>query len=104
MVNLCVSLVLLCVLVPGHGYILKRKANPMRVHLSGGLYSTIVDELDSPRLRKARLRVAEAQGVIPFGASEQFLEASPTAITPVKSQSKVREISWVGKVLVIYQQ
>lgn len=53
---------------------------------------------ESPRLRKARLRLAEAQGRIPIGASEipgvsldQY--KSDGIISPL-SQSRVREISW----------
>ncbi len=32
--------------------------------------STIFDEGDSARLKKAKLRLAEAQGLLPFGASD----------------------------------
>eukprot|EP00607_Mallomonas_marina_P009422 CAMPEP_0182420552 /NCGR_PEP_ID=MMETSP1167-20130531/5436_1 /TAXON_ID=2988 /ORGANISM="Mallomonas Sp, Strain CCMP3275" /LENGTH=737 /DNA_ID=CAMNT_0024596649 /DNA_START=178 /DNA_END=2391 /DNA_ORIENTATION=+ len=60
--------------------------------------STNVGELPKPkeseRLRRARLRLAEAQGIIPIGASD-----SPSiSLEEIKkmplSQSKVREISW----------
>ena len=49
---------------------------------------------DTDRLRKARLRLAEAQGVLPIGASEipgMTLEAS---LVSKGALSKVREISW----------
>lgn len=49
----------------------------------------------SARLQRARLRLAEAQGKIPIGASESFgvSFADLTSMAPA-SQSRVREISW----------
>lgn len=47
----------------------------------------------SPRLRKAQLRLAEAQGIIPIGASEDTtISIDVQSSTP--SLSRVREISW----------
>lgn len=51
--------------------------------------------LQSPRLKRARLRLAEAQGIIPIGASEAAGVSLPDFTNfPLVSQSKVREISW----------
>lgn len=57
------------------------------------LQSAVFNENDSERLKKARLRLAEAQGIIPIGASEMSL-ASIKDLKAIPSQSKVREISW----------
>lgn len=47
----------------------------------------------SPRLRKAQLRLAEAQGIIPIGASEDTtISLDVQSSTP--SLSRVREIGW----------
>ena len=49
---------------------------------------------DTSRLQRARLRLAEAQGKIPIGASETMgISLSDFALMP-SSQSRVREISW----------
>eukprot|EP01038_Epipyxis_sp_PR26KG_P009323 gene9323-12561_t len=50
--------------------------------------------VESVRLNKARLRLAEAQGIIPIGASESMLGISLKEIKSLPSTSKVREISW----------
>jgi hypothetical protein len=44
------------------------------------------------RLKKAQLRLAEAQGIIPIGASED--ETTSLDFTSVPSLSRVREIKW----------
>ena len=36
----------------------------------GELHSSILDDTGSERLKKAKLRLAEAQGIIPFGSSD----------------------------------
>jgi aarF domain-containing kinase len=48
--------------------------------------------ITSIRLRKAQLRLAEAQGIIPIGASEDLSINFDMQSTP--SLSRVREISW----------
>ena len=48
----------------------------------------------SPRLRKAQLRLAEAQGIIPIGASEDSTISLDVAQPSTPSLSRVREISW----------
>lgn len=53
----------------------------------------IFDEADSERLKKAKLRLAEAQGLLPFGASEMPLSQIKDLKT-FSPSSKVREISW----------
>jgi predicted unusual protein kinase regulating ubiquinone biosynthesis (AarF/ABC1/UbiB family) len=50
--------------------------------------------VDSQRLQRARMRLAEAQGIIPIGASENPLSVSLRDYKSIPSQSKVREISW----------
>jgi predicted unusual protein kinase regulating ubiquinone biosynthesis (AarF/ABC1/UbiB family) len=56
--------------------------------------ATFLDEDEgSKRLQRARLRLAEAQGIIPIGASENS-DVLLKDFKPVPSQSKVREISW----------
>jgi predicted unusual protein kinase regulating ubiquinone biosynthesis (AarF/ABC1/UbiB family) len=55
--------------------------------------TTIFSEDDSERLKKARLRLAEAQGILPFGASDMPL-AELKELKTIPSVSKVREISW----------
>lgn len=47
----------------------------------------------SQRLKLARLRLAEARGIIPIGSSELGINLNEFKTLPV-SQSKVREISW----------
>jgi ABC1 atypical kinase-like domain len=49
---------------------------------------------DSQRLQRARMRLAEAQGVIPIGSSENPVSLSLRDYKSIPSQSKVREISW----------
>ena len=49
---------------------------------------------DSQRLQRARMRLAEAQGIIPMGASENPVSISLRDYKSIPSQSKVREISW----------
>ena len=49
---------------------------------------------DSQRLQRARMRLAEAQGIIPIGASENPITLSLRDYKSIPSQSKVREISW----------
>ena len=57
-------------------------------------------EMESKRLQKARLRIAEAQGIIPIGASEDSnfnmkeYMSSLSSSNGQNSVSKVREISW----------
>ena len=67
------------------------------------LQTSIIDppasyEGESKRLQKARLRIAEAQGIIPIGASEDnnfdFKNYSLALSSSTQSISKVREISW----------
>lgn len=66
--------------------------------------SKAVDAVDSNRLKKARLRLAEAQGLLPFGATESisledltesdsnsYLQSLTSA---TNKASRVREISW----------
>ena len=60
---------------------------------------------DSTRLKKAKLRLAEAQGVIPIGASDTFdsSDSSLKQAVIVPNLSKVREISWrVAEPSVLY--
>ena len=52
------------------------------------------DNADSQRLQRARMRLAEAQGIIPMGASESPVTISLSDYKSIPSQSKVREISW----------
>ena len=50
---------------------------------------------ESQRLKRARLRLAEAQGIIPIGASEnKNISLEEFKSLPSSQQSKVREISW----------
>jgi hypothetical protein len=56
--------------------------------------ATIAEDDGSVRLQKARLRLAEAQGIIPIGASENPEGISLKDYRSMPSQSKVREISW----------
>lgn len=49
---------------------------------------------ESLRLKKARLRLAEAQGIIPIGASEDQSVSLDVVSSTAPSLSKVREISW----------
>lgn len=71
---------------------------PVQPDSAAGLFN----EEDSERLRKARLRLAEVQGVIPFGASDLPL-SDLKAIKVIPGSSKVREISWrVGEPEVKY--
>lgn len=63
------------------------------------LSSTVASSstLDSDRLKRARLRLAEAQGIIPIGASEQLPLSASLSLSDfqsVPSLSKVREIGW----------
>lgn len=53
----------------------------------------LFDEQDSQRLKKARLRLAEAQGLLPFGASDMSLNELKD-LKAMPNLSKVREISW----------
>ncbi|KAJ1434171.1 hypothetical protein B484DRAFT_245 [Ochromonadaceae sp. CCMP2298] len=57
---------------------------------------TLFQDNDSDRLKKARLRLAEAQGIIPIGASETANSLGEFDLAMLGSQgiSKVREISW----------
>lgn len=52
------------------------------------------DNADSQRLQRARMRLAEAQGIIPMGASESPITIALSDYKSIPSQSKVREISW----------
>eukprot|EP01031_Cornospumella_fuschlensis_P030254 gene30254-36560_t len=56
-------------------------------------HAAIFDDADSDRLKKAKLRLAEAQGLLPFGASEMPLNQIKDLQT-FSPSSKVREISW----------
>lgn len=83
---------------PRSGHLLKRASTSQaRFTLSATVfpqqYVPYQNATISPRLRKAQLRLAEAQGIIPIGASEDIataLTVQPTA----PSLSRVREISW----------
>jgi len=55
--------------------------------------TTTTYESDNPRLEKARARLAEAQGIIPIGASE-VPGFSLKEFKTIPSPSRVREISW----------
>lgn len=55
--------------------------------------TTTAYENDNPRLEKARARLAEAQGIIPIGASE-IPGFSLKEFKTIPSSSRVREISW----------
>lgn len=56
---------------------------------------SVVLNSESKRLARARLRLAEAQGVIPIGASEMSgFTLSDFNKIPKSSQSRVREIGW----------
>lgn len=96
------SLLLLPVIHSYH----RSKAPTRSFLLSTRLSASTVDskyssstENESARLQKARLRVAEAQGIVPIGASEdknfsvKDYSLSLAATTPA-AISKVREISW----------
>ena len=54
--------------------------------------------MDSLRLQKARLRLAEAQGLLPIGSADDAARSGATAYIKdyklVPSLSRVREISW----------
>jgi hypothetical protein len=77
---------------------LKAPPSPVLVHLSTSTSlkqsSISPDESDSLRLQRARLRLAEAQGIIPIGASEDPNGISLKEYKSMPTQSKVREISW----------
>lgn len=68
------------------------------VRTSSGLHSTIASEPykegDSPRLKKARLRLSETQGRINIGASELSEDELKNLKVSSAAPSKVREISW----------
>ena len=54
-------------------------------------------ESGSDRIDRARLRLAEVQGIIPIGASESAERTGATLadlMTQKPSSSKVREVSW----------
>ena len=57
---------------------------------SGPEYSTSQDR----RLERARLRLAEAQGLLPIGASEAGFTLADLVNSVPLAQSRVREISW----------
>ena len=65
---------------------------------TGPLHISTMDELSlqSQRLKRARLRLAEAQGLLPIGGSEvEGVSLSDFTANKASSvQSKVREISW----------
>jgi hypothetical protein len=68
---------------------------------SSSMRASIVDPqfpLESKRLQRARLRIAEAQGLIPIGASEDknfnVKNYNLALASSSQSISKVREISW----------
>lgn len=57
----------------------------------------LFESKDSSRLKKAKLRLAEAQGVIPIGAASDYYDINDNndaAMMVVPNLSKVREISW----------
>ena len=59
-----------------------------RIVMSASVYDN-----DTPRLSRARARLAEAQGIIPIGASE-IPGFSLKEFKTIPSPSRVREISW----------
>jgi len=86
--------------LPQHGKLRSFKkieisTSVLQVSASG--MEDLVRSTSSKRLEKARLRVAEAQGIIPIGASENpenVYISLDELVTMAPSQSKVREISW----------
>lgn len=91
---------LLCVLLllHGHCFVLRSTSttNPPLTQLTRPASVADPQLTESIRLQKARLRLAEAQGIVPIGASEDSgfsLKNFSLAISST-SVSKVREISW----------
>ena len=68
-----------------------------RHHISTAQFASTGIESGSDRIDRARLRLAEIQGLIPIGASESAERTGATLMdlmTQAPSSSKVREISW----------
>lgn len=73
----------------------------MRTRRDSSLSVLLFEQTDSERLKKAKLRLAEAQGVIPIGASSSSSQVLQSTVVP--NLSKVREISWrVAEPSVVY--
>jgi aarF domain-containing kinase len=56
--------------------------------------NNIYNEDDSDRLKKARLRLAEAQGILPLGSTSDLSKMNLLSFQLIPNLSKVREITW----------
>jgi len=80
-----------------YSYLHKQKLKlNKKCYASTGIITTnnIYNEDDSDRLKKARLRLAEAQGILPLGSTSDLSKMNLLSLQLIPNLSKVREITW----------
>jgi len=70
------------------------KKGSMKFYASSVITNNIYNEDDSDRLKKARLRLAEAQGILPLGSTSDLSKMNLLSFQLIPNLSKVREITW----------